>query len=211
MNVADNLLRDHEEIAAMLHVVSACAARLQQDQYVDPGMLQGLDRFLQQLVGDCYFSKQRTVLLPHVRAVVPEEAAGTHQIAALRAAALAPMREFHGVVERALAAGIEPLVAEFGSVSSTCVERLRAVLAAERPLLDRLRRLPQGDQRALLDTCAALERGSLGATGREWYTQLVADYSDIARTWTSWPATAGAPAIGSGRASAEAGSNDDRR
>lgn len=199
MNVADQLLQDHEEISAMLHVLTASAARLREGHFVDPPMVQGLDRFIQQLVGDCYFRKHRTVFLPYVRAALPEETARTHDIAGLRARALGPMRDLHVAVERALAAGVEHMVDEFAHASERCVERLRAYLEAERPLLDRIRHRPADDHAALIDRCAELERACLGATGREWYAQLVIDYVDIARSWTSWPATAGAPAIGSGR------------
>lgn len=204
MNCADHLLRDHDDIAAMLHVMTACAARLEHGRYVDPAMLQGLDRFLQQFVADGYFRKQRTVFLPHVRTVLPDQAARTHEIARLRARCLAPMQEFHGVVERALAGGLEPLVGELASASSRCVERLSAHLEAERPLLNRVRRLAHADDQARLDTCAELERHCLGAAGREWYAQLVSDYVDIARSWSVWPATSGAPAIDSGRSSPRA-------
>jgi hypothetical protein len=34
-----------------------------------------------------------------------------------------------------------------------------------------------------------IERSGIGATGREWYTQLIADYRDIVSTWGQWPST----------------------
>jgi hemerythrin-like domain-containing protein len=199
MNVVDHLLQDHEEIAAMLHVLTACAARLREGHFVDPPMMQGLDRFVQQFVGDCYFRKQRTVFLPYVREVWPEEAARTHDIAGLRARALGPMRDFHVAVERALAAGVEHMVDEFAHAASRCVERLRPYLEAERPLLDHVRHTTDAGHAPLVAHCAEIERGCFGAAGREWYTQLVTDHVDIARSWTTWPATAGAPLIDSGR------------
>jgi hemerythrin-like domain-containing protein len=211
MNVTDNLLQDHEEIAAMLQVVTACAGRLQEGHYVDPPMLQGLDRFLQQFVGECYFRKQRAVFLPFVREVLPEESARTHEIAGLRALCLGPMRNFHLVIEHALAGAIEPLVRDFASTSAVCVERVTAHLKAERPLLERVRRLQDVNHAALLDRCAGMERESLGATGREWYTQLVIDYTDIARSWASWPATSAAPTIDSGHPSPGAAPVDHPR
>jgi hemerythrin-like domain-containing protein len=199
MNLGDHLLQDHEEIAAMLHVVTACAARLEEGHYVDPPMLQGLDRFLQQFVGDCYFRKGRTVFLPFVRAALPGEAARTHDLGGLRARCLGPMRDFHVAIERALAAGPEHMVAEVASAAARAVVPLQAYLDAERPVLDRLRRLEAGDHAAAVQRCVDVELASLGATGREWYTQLVTDYVDIARTWTSWPASAAPPPIDSGR------------
>jgi hemerythrin-like domain-containing protein len=198
MNLGDHLLQDHEEIAAMLHVVSGCVTRLEEGHYVDPPMLQGLDRFLQQFVGDCYFAKGRTVFLPFVRASIPEETARTHDLGGLRARCLGPMREFHRAVERALAAGVEHMVAELASASARCLEPLRTYLDRERPVLDRLRHLTAGDHARAVERCLELERACLGATGREWTTQLVTDYVDIARSWKTWPA-AGAPRLDSGR------------
>src|SRR5262249_12528516 len=77
MNCACNLLRDHDDIAAIVRVLAATVRRLCQDGYVDAGMLAGLDRFLREFVVDCHFRKEDTIIFPHVRAVMPKETGRT--------------------------------------------------------------------------------------------------------------------------------------
>lgn len=84
------------------------------------------------------------------------------------------------------------------------MEALRGYLETERALLQRLRQHPaDAADDALVQACHQLERQQLGATGREWYAQLVADDADIASTWSHWPSTVSSPGIRSGRPAAD--------
>lgn len=71
MNCANALLRDHDDIAALLRVLAAVVSRLQRCRYVDPVMLAGVDGFLRQFVVECHFRKEDTAFFPHVRASAP--------------------------------------------------------------------------------------------------------------------------------------------
>lgn len=184
MNCANTLLRDHDDIAAMLRVLAAAVSRLQQRRYLDPAMLAGLDRFLRQFVVECHFRKEDTVFFPHVYAVSPDEMDRTLACTALHAQCLVPVQECHAVVDRMHTAGMERLAGELAAAAAPCLDRLTAHIEAERPLLERFRRRPPNpEDELLLRACAGLECQHLGVTGREWYAQLVADYADIASTW----------------------------
>jgi hemerythrin-like domain-containing protein len=185
MDCAYSLLRDHDDIAAMVRVLAATANRLRQGEYVDPEMLAGLDGFLRRFVVDCHFRKEDTIVFPHVRAVLPAETDRIFACTALHAGCVAAVEACHAVLARMHDRGRAGLATELSAAAAPCVDRLTAHMASERPLLERFRRRPTDteDQR-LLDACAELERHCLGATGREWYAQVVADYADIVSTWT---------------------------
>jgi hemerythrin-like domain-containing protein len=183
MNCASNLLRDHDDIAAMVQVLRATISRLQEGGYVHPDMVAGLDRFLCQFI-ECHFRKEDTIVFPHLRAVLPEETYLTLACTALHAECRGAVRACHMAVERMHNGGMGRLAARLAAAAPRCLDLLTAHIAAERPLLERHRRLPpDAEDEQLLQACADLERRYLGPTGREWYAQLVADYADIARTW----------------------------
>lgn len=184
MNCANSLLRDHDDIAAIVRVLDASVWRLRQHQYVDPAMLTGLDRFLRQFVVECHFRKEDAVFFPHVRAVLPDETARTFTCTALHGECLVPVQACHAAVDRMYADGTERFAGELAAAAAPCVDRLTAHIEAERPLLERYRhRPPDSEDEQLLHAFTELERRHLGPTGREWYAQLVADYADIIRTW----------------------------
>jgi hemerythrin-like domain-containing protein len=184
MNCANNLLRDHDDITAILRVLRATVSRLEQGCHVDPDMLAGLDRFLREFVVECHFRKEETIVFPHLRAVLPDETDRTLACTARHDQCAASLQACHMVVERVHDGGMGTLAAELAAAAPPCLDLLAAHIAAERPLLERLRRRPpDAEDERLLDACAEVERHYLGPTGREWYAQLVADYADIVRTW----------------------------
>ena len=184
MNCANNLLRDHDDIGVMVRVLRATVSRLQQGGYVDPDMLAGLDRFLRQFVVECHFRKEDTIVFPHLRAGLPEETDRIFACTALHARCAASLQACHMAVERVHDGGIGTLAAELAAAAPPCLDLLTEHIAGERPLLERFRRCPpDAEDEQLLEACAELERHYLGATGREWYAQLVADYADIVRSW----------------------------
>lgn len=204
MRCVDNLLRDHDDIAAMLRVLSASVERLQQGHYVDPVMIVGIDQFFQRLVAASYFAKEAQVVFPHVAEVLPDDASTARIATAQRAACLAPIEAFHAVVERWPGEPLHALVGDLADAAALCVQGLAAHLETERALLQRLRHHPpDAADEGLVAACAQIERQQLGATGREWYAQLVADDTDIAGTWSHWPSTAGSPGIRSGQTAGE--------
>ena len=184
MNCANNLLRDHDDIAAMVQVLRATVSRLQQGGYVDPDMLAGVDRFLRQFVVECHFRKEDTIVFPHIRTVLPDEADRIAACTALHAEFAGCLEACHTAATCAHDSFLGTLAAELTAAAPACLDLLTAHIAAEHPLLERLRSgPPHAEDDRLLDACAELERHYLGPTGREWYTQLVADYADIVRTW----------------------------
>ena len=165
--------------------LAATVRRLRQGAYVDPEMLDGLARFLREFVVDCHFRKEDTIVFPYIRAVMPDETDRTVACAALHRDCAGCLEACHVGVERGHHAEVGILAAELTAAAPQCLALLTAHLAAERPLLERLRRRPPDrEDEQLLDACAEVERHSLGPTGREWYSQLVADYADIVSTWT---------------------------
>jgi hemerythrin-like domain-containing protein len=209
MNCADNLIRDHDDIIAMLPVVVATTARIQQHRYIDAAMLDGIDRFLEQFIAEYHFKKEDTLFFPHVRRVLPDEAARTQTCSAIHAACLNSIQELRAGMSRARVASMETGGSTLWSLSARCVHRLATHVAAERPILDRIRRhLPHTDDPQFLNAVGDLERHTLGATGREWYAQLVLDYADIARSWSTWPAMVAASGTAAGESSAGSSAAD---
>lgn len=197
MRCADTLLRNHHDIALMVRVLPAVVRRIEQGHDVDPRMIAGIDRVFQGLVAGSHFPSGTLLLFPSLPAIRPQEA----QAAALRRdACIAPLDLFHDVAGRVSSVPLDALADELAAAAARCADTLTALLEAERPLLDRIRHLAGDDHdEGLTAACAHLERQQLGATGREWMAQLVADYADIAETWPQRPASAVAPPPRRGR------------
>jgi hemerythrin-like domain-containing protein len=185
MNCASNLIRDHDDISAMARVLTATVSRLRDGGYVHPEMVQGLDRFFRRFVVDCHFRKEETIVFPYLRAAMQDETDLTIACTALHRSCAGYLEACHVAVDRTHDEAGTLTADDLAAAAPPCFDLLTAHIAAERPLLERLRqRPPDWEDEQLLDACAAVERQALGPTGREWYSQLVADYADIVRTWS---------------------------
>jgi len=173
--------RDHYDKEAMLLVFEASVNRLEQGRYVDPEMLTGIVRFFDQFVGQCHQVKEETVLFP----ILESSRAGMGVVPALRQQHRS-QREMVGLLARTLdAGGVEAL----GVETRRFVGRVREHLSDERRCFAKVAAdlLSPAQDEALARQFESIERSSIGATGREWYAQLVADYRDIVSTWGHWP------------------------
>jgi hemerythrin-like domain-containing protein len=175
------LRRDHYDKETMLAVFEAAVDRLEQGRYVDAEMLTGIVRFFDQFVGKCHQVKEEAVLFP----LLESSQAVVTVVPALRQQHES-QRESVGVISRALEMGrLEGL----GLETRTYVASVREHLSIERRFFAEVEAdlLSPAQDEALARQFEIIERRSIGPTGREWYTQLVADYRDMVSTWGHWP------------------------
>lgn len=182
------LRRDHYDIAAMVGVLEATVCRLEQDRHVDRQMLAGLLGFFDRFVGKSHDLKEEQGLFPLLAAAGGATAAQVAILVAQHEAQRALLRELVRKFERlwqdqpGARALLVPTVRSYASLVG---EHLRienqwipemAACAVSRAQDERLCR-----------EFEEIERKGIGATGREWYNQLITDYRDIVSAWGQWP------------------------
>jgi hemerythrin-like domain-containing protein len=197
------LRRDHYTIGTMLGVLEASVDRLRQERYVDVQMLSGILRFFEQFVGKCHQAQEETALFPLLTlredgvALVPalmRQHECQRESVRLVADALRRLQQGNGGALDALVFNVRA----YGA-------RVRAHLLVEDPFFTDVAAtvLTPARDEELLREFNRIERAAIGATGREWYNQLVSDYRDIVSTWRHWPDTRGPQPrrlVGHGRA-----------
>jgi hemerythrin-like domain-containing protein len=186
MSGLNTLRRDHDTIGTMLGVLEASVDRLGEGQYVDAQMLSGILRFFEQIVGKCHQAQEETALFPLL--TLPEE--GVAMVATLMRQH-ACQRESLGLVADALR---QLQRGEGGALDALTFNvraygaRVRAHLLVEDLFFtDIAAAVVTAEDEELLREFNSIERAAIGATGREWYNQLVSDYRDITSTWAHWP------------------------
>jgi len=186
LNSIAELMRDHCDIEAMCSVLEAALARTEHGGYVDRQMLSGVLLFFDRFVGRSHHVKEERGLFPLLLDAGGQPAAVVETLVA------------HHAEERAVVAELDALLEQLPRASSdqwnTFAIAGRRYIASIR---DHLRmeneRLPgmcaavvqPSQDDALCRQFAVIERSAIGATGREWYNQAIADYRDIVATWGS--------------------------
>jgi hemerythrin-like domain-containing protein len=185
MSGLNTLRRDHSMIGTMLGVLEASVGRLRQGRYVDPQMQSGMVRFFEQFVGTCHHTQEETALFPLLTsseqgaAIVPalvRQHACQRDSLGLVADAFSRARRREGRALDALAFYVRAYTAS-----------VQAHLFLEDRFFADATVLTAGQEEELSREFTRIERAVIGATGREWYNQLVADYKDITFTWEHWP------------------------
>lgn len=173
MQAITTLLDDHHYIAGMLDVLEACASDLEHVRQLDAGMLAGVRRYFEQFV-PTHERKEEEWLFPRLDRDLPAPA--RHLLEALRAE--------HRVLD-ALRSALIPHLSGTASpdlfaLAAAYIARKREHLRLEQALFHQAQRLPDD---GLVEALAEIERDGLGPTGREWFTQVALDYTDIVSTW----------------------------
>jgi len=165
-----------------MDVFEAVLDRVKRGGHVDRQMMDGVLRFTRDFVQDSHQRKMVEVMVALASRGAPLERfdaaellegyrAGKEQLRELRA--LMPVILESPADEPALFARAYRFVAEN-----------RRQLCLERTVLSGLGGgLAPGEDEALADGLARIERDAIGPTGREWYTQVALDYRDITSTW----------------------------
>jgi hemerythrin-like domain-containing protein len=173
MEAITTLLDDHHYIAGMLDVLEACASDLEHGGQLDASMRAGVRRYFEQFV-PTHERKEEERLFPRLDRDLPAQE--RHLVEALRAE--------HRVLDALRSALIPHLSGTTSpalfSLSAAYIARKREHLRLEQALFHRAQGLPDD---GLVEALEEIEREGLGPTGREWFTQVALDYTDIVSTW----------------------------
>ena len=178
------LRRDHSDIDSMCSVLDALAVRLNQGRYVDPQMLAGVLGFFDRFFGESHQMKEEQGLFPLLSPTSRSAAALVSLLVVQHAAQRAMIRDLSDQLQQL--SQDRPAVRESLALTArTYIASVREHLRIEdqwfpevaAPLLS-----PQDDE-CLCRQFEHIERLGIGATGREWYNQVIADYRDIVSTW----------------------------
>ena len=171
----------------MLAVLEAVLARLKDHRHVDPEMWNGLLRFFREFVHGCHEAKLETSIFALLASEVSPS--DLHKASFMRSqykSGRTSLEALAGIdIERSDPASRTRLA----TFAWQYLDHIRQVVLPERSLLDSLLRqvLTAAEDERLATELKRLEHIHIGATGREWYTQLVLDYRDIASTWSHGP------------------------
>lgn len=184
MNSVAALRSDHYDIVAMSGVLEATAARLEQDRHVDRQMLAGILRFFDRFVGESHYLKEEQGLFPLLEA--------TGGAAATQAAILLAQHEAERAMFRNLSRKFEQLCQGQPGARASLISTARSYaslvgdhLRVENQWIPEMAAcvLSSTQDERLCRQFEEIERKGIGATGREWYNQVIADYRDIVSTW----------------------------
>jgi hemerythrin-like domain-containing protein len=171
----------------MLAVLEAVLARLKDHRRVDPEMWNGLLRFFREFVHGCHEVKLETSIRSLLASrVSPSDLGKASFMRSRYESGRTSLEALAGIdIERSDPASRTRLAA----IAGQYLDHIRQVVLPERSLLDSLlrRALTAAEDERLAAELNRLERIHIGATGREWYTQLVRDYRNIASTWSHGP------------------------
>jgi hemerythrin-like domain-containing protein len=184
MDLPGRLRDEHWEIERMLDVLRAVARRLQRGAHIDRDMLMGLLGFFTRYYADCHQLEEERALFPLIAARAPEpDRRMTRDLVRQHRADRVALVDLTAIVDRLLA-GDPAAVERFAALVAAFAPRLLDHIAEEDRLYRRIAPLiAPAEQESLERALDGIERERLGATGREWYRQVVADYADIVSTW----------------------------
>lgn len=190
MNSVAALRRDHYDIAVMSEVLEATAARLEQDRYVDRRMLAGILGFFGRFMGESHDLKEEQGLFPLLAAAGGTTAAQVAILVAQHEAQRAVLRELSRKFEQ-LSQGQRGARASLISMARSYASLVGEHLRVENQWIPDIAAcaVSRAQDERLCRQFEEIERKGIGATGREWYNQLIADYRDIVSTWGQWPST----------------------
>jgi hemerythrin-like domain-containing protein len=193
MECESKLLDDYGNIATMLDVLESFAARLNRHCYVDPDMWSGIIRFLRHVVHGCHVAKVEALL--GSLAARYNTAAQEDIDSLLRGRYGTACSLFAALANRNISQRDPTSLGETTESTQQYVDCLRQIIALERPIVETLLAYPltAEEEDRLIAELKRLEFLHIGPTGREWYTQVVLDYSDIVSSW-SGDLTGGVPA-----------------
>ena len=168
----------------MCSLFEAALARLDRGGYVDGQMLSGMVHFFEQFVEHSHQVKEEQVLFPMLAATSEPGRALTERLTIEHAAQRARLGELAVMFDPS--SRHAPLTrASFAVAARRYVALLRAHVRIENERFPELcvaaLAPPRGE--GLCRQFEEIERLGIGPTGREWYTQVIADYRDIVATW----------------------------
>jgi len=173
---------DRVLIDTMMDVFEAALDRTNRGGRVDREMMDGVLRFVRDFVQDSHHHKMVEVLVALASRGAPVERFDAAELLEGYRAGEAQLRDVRALVPLILETPHEE-TALFGRAYRFVAETRRQ-LCLERTVVSGLRRvLAAGEDEALADRLARIERDAIGPTGREWYKQVAFDYRDIVSTW----------------------------
>jgi len=182
-NSLAELMRDHSDIEAMCSVLDAALARMEQGGYVDRQMLSGVLLFFDRFVGRSHLVKEEQGLFPLLRDAGAQPAAVVAILIAHHSTHRAMVAELSAMLEqlpRALPGGQNAFMIAGRRYFASVRDHLRMENERLPAMCDAVVRPPQDE--SLFRQFALIERAAIGATGREWYNQVIADCRDIVAT-----------------------------
>jgi hemerythrin-like domain-containing protein len=183
MEGESELLDEYGNIATMLDVLESFVARLNRHCDVDPDMWSGIIRFLRHVVHGCHVAKVEALL--NSLAARYDTAAQEDIDSLLRGRYGTARSLFSALADRNISQRDPTSLGETTESTQQYVDCLRQIIALERPIVETLLAYPlTPEEERLIAELKRLEFLHIGPTGREWYTQVVLDYSDIVSSWS---------------------------
>jgi len=186
LNCVAQLMSDHWDIDAMCSILEAALERMEHGGDIDRQMLSGILLFFDRFVDCSHHVKEERVLFPLLRHAGVQPAAVVETLVAQHAEDRALLAELAAMLEqlpRASSDRQNPFVIAGRRYIASVRDHLRMEKERLPGMCAAVVQPPQDD--SLCHQFAIIERSAIGATGREWYNQVIADYRDIVATWGS--------------------------